>query len=78
METTMTYVPATHSFKSASQPHSAWSSLVATANPLAWLRLHRQRRELWAVLDFPDYLLKDIGLQRHQIVNEATKPFWRP
>jgi uncharacterized protein YjiS (DUF1127 family) len=36
----------------------------------------RQRRELMGLLDMPDYLLKDIGLQRHDITREGLKRFW--
>ena len=36
----------------------------------------KQRRELMGLLDMPDYLLKDIGLQRHEITREGLKRFW--
>jgi uncharacterized protein YjiS (DUF1127 family) len=36
-----------------------------------------ERRELNRVLGFPDYLLKDVGIQRHDIQREALKPLWR-
>jgi uncharacterized protein YjiS (DUF1127 family) len=36
----------------------------------------RHRRQLMSLLDLPDYLLKDIGLQRHQISREGLKWFW--
>jgi uncharacterized protein YjiS (DUF1127 family) len=36
----------------------------------------RQRRELRALLSQPDYLLKDIGVEKHQIMREVSKPFW--
>jgi uncharacterized protein YjiS (DUF1127 family) len=36
----------------------------------------QQRRELMGLLDLPDYLLKDIGLQRHDITREGLKQFW--
>jgi uncharacterized protein YjiS (DUF1127 family) len=29
-----------------------------------------------ALLDQPDYILKDIGLQRHEITREGLKRFW--
>ena len=73
MEMTMAHVFNTHA--PANRP--SWSALGALDSPLAWLRRWRQRRELWGVLGMPDYLLKDIGLQRHDIVQEAVKPFWR-
>lgn len=31
------------------------------------------RRQLRALLNMPDYLLKDIGLQRHEIMAEGFK-----
>jgi uncharacterized protein YjiS (DUF1127 family) len=43
-----------------------------------WMERRRQRRELQGILGLPDYLIKDIGLQRHQIAQEIVKPFWRP
>jgi uncharacterized protein YjiS (DUF1127 family) len=53
------------------QSHSA--SLLS---PLAWLRRFRERQELLALLDQPDYILKDIGLQRHEITQEGLKRIW--
>ena len=53
------------------------AAFAAVRAPLIWLKRHRQRRELWGVMGFPDYLLKDIGLQRDEIAREAIKPFWR-
>ncbi len=45
---------------------------------MTWIERRRQRRELMGLLNLPDYMLKDIGLQRHQIAREMVKPFWRP
>ena len=36
----------------------------------------RHRRQLMSLLDMPDYLLKDIGLQRHEITRHGLKWFW--
>jgi len=71
MEMTMSHVHNTH----ADMAHQAYAAVTA---PLVWLRRHRERRELEGVLDFPEYLLKDIGVQRSDIAREAVKPFWRP
>jgi uncharacterized protein YjiS (DUF1127 family) len=68
----------------ASKIHGRWiafpvlrKALSALVKPLVWLARRRQRRELMGVLGLPDYVLKDIGLQRHEITQEAFKPFWR-
>ena len=54
---------------------SGW--LLRTASLLARVAARiRQRRELMALLDQPDHLLKDIGLQRHDITREGLKRFW--
>ena len=37
----------------------------------------KARREFNRLLELPDYLLKDVGLQRQDIEREAFKPFWR-
>ena len=37
----------------------------------------KERRELNRLLSYPDYLLKDVGLQRHDIQREALQPLWR-
>jgi uncharacterized protein YjiS (DUF1127 family) len=29
-------------------------------------------------LDYPCYLLRDVGLRREDLMREAAKPFWRP
>ena len=37
----------------------------------------QERRELNRLLSFPDYLLKDVGVQRSDLQREALKPLWR-
>ena len=44
--------------------------------PLTWLRRIRDRRQLMRLMEQPEYLLKDVGLQRDQIVRESIKRFW--
>lgn len=41
-----------------------------------WLQQVRARRELMSLLDLPDYLLKDIGLQRDDIADLAARGPW--
>jgi uncharacterized protein YjiS (DUF1127 family) len=67
----MTHVYNTH----ASKALPIWLAVVSS--PLEWLERRRQRQELMGILGLPDYLIKDIGLQRHEITQEAVKPFWR-
>jgi len=45
----------------------------ALAAAYAWNRRRHERRTL-AELD--DHLLRDIGIDRHQALVEASKPFW--
>jgi uncharacterized protein YjiS (DUF1127 family) len=73
----MAHVHGSHGLRSPAGG-LATQAIAALASPLAWLERRRQRSELKGVLGLPDYLLKDIGLQRHEIVQEAFKPFWRP
>ncbi len=57
----------------------AWlaSSFEATVSlPVVWVRRVRQRRELMGLLGQPGHILKDVGLQRHDITREGLKPFW--
>lgn len=50
----------------------------AARRGLATLRLWRERaEERRRLAEFPDYLLKDMGLTRVQAQAEASKPFWR-
>jgi uncharacterized protein YjiS (DUF1127 family) len=49
---------------------------VVTGLPITWMRRIRARRELMRLLGQPDYLLKDIGLQRDVIAREGLKRFW--
>ena len=35
-----------------------------------------ERRELNRLLNMPDYQLKDIGLQRHDIQRKSMEPLW--
>lgn len=39
-----------------------------------WMERRRQRKTL-AGLD--DHMLRDIGLDRHQVLQETSKPFWQ-
>lgn len=41
------------------------------------VRRIRERRELNRILGFPDYLLKDIGVQRNDMQRKALDPLWR-
>ena len=41
------------------------------------VRRIQERRELNRLLSFPDYLLKDMGLQRNDMQREALKPLLR-
>ena len=54
----------------------AFGFSAAIVLPLVWLRRMRQRRELANLMGSPDYLMKDVGLQRDAISREALKPFW--
>ena len=40
----------------------------------AYREVARQRRQL---AQLPDYLLKDIGINRAEALEEAGKPFWK-
>lgn len=46
--------------------------------PMVWVQRARRRRELMSLLGQPDYLLKDVGLQRSDITREGLKRFWTP
>jgi uncharacterized protein YjiS (DUF1127 family) len=69
MEMTMTSVNPAHT----NLTHLAQR---AVAIPSEWLGRIRERRRLMGLLELPDYLLKDIGLQRHEIAREGLKHFW--
>jgi uncharacterized protein YjiS (DUF1127 family) len=69
MEMTMTSVNPAHT----NLTHLAQR---AVAVPSEWLTRIRERRRLMGLLQMPDYLLKDIGLQRHEIAREGLKHFW--
>ena len=36
----------------------------------------QRRRELNQLLSLPDYMLKDVGIQRDEIVRQSMKPLW--
>lgn len=43
-----------------------------------WLHRIRERRRLERIaLEYPSYLLRDVGLRREDLLREACKPFWR-
>jgi len=69
MENSMTGVNISHS--------GNFGRIVQLASALARVAIRiRQRRELMSLLNQPDYILKDIGLQRHEITREGLKRFW--
>ena len=72
----MTNVTITHI--ESIQPLAWLASLrVATVSlPMVWVKRVRQRRELMGLFGQPDHILKDVGLQRHEITREGLKPFW--
>jgi uncharacterized protein YjiS (DUF1127 family) len=39
-------------------------------------RRFRHRREMNRLLGMPDYILKDVGVQRSDIQREAVRPLW--
>ena len=55
--------------------------LASIGQPIALaariVRRIQERRELNRILSFPDYLLKDIGLQRNDVQRKALDPLWR-
>jgi len=57
--------------------HSGTWLRTVSRLPVAWVTRARNRRELDWLLGQPDYMLKDIGVPRDEIVREAIKPFWR-
>jgi uncharacterized protein YjiS (DUF1127 family) len=55
-----------------------WERLASPfALPFNWLSRAHRRRELMSLLGQPEHVLKDIGLQRDEIIREGLKPFWR-
>jgi uncharacterized protein YjiS (DUF1127 family) len=52
--------------------------LLAARLLAARLRLWQERRRTRLHLaQLPSYLLRDIGLERHDVLHESAKPFWR-
>ncbi|WP_127559570.1 DUF1127 domain-containing protein [Saccharospirillum alexandrii] len=39
-----------------------------------WYRNYKTRAQLARL---PDYILKDVGLKRADVIRETSKPFWR-
>lgn len=62
---------------------NSWANQVPAflGHPIAFagrvVRRIRERRELNRILSFPDYLLKDIGVQRNDMQRKAIDPLWR-
>ena len=55
---------------------SLFEQLGQVFSPFSLLRRYRERRELLGLLSQPDYILKDIGLQRDEISREGLKHIW--
>jgi uncharacterized protein YjiS (DUF1127 family) len=78
MEKRMTNWGMEMTMTSVNSAHTNLTRLAhrAAALPSEWLTRVRERRQLMGLLSLPDYLLKDIGLQRHEIAREGLKHFW--
>ena len=63
------------SHHTSSQISAVFGHPFAVAGRIA--RRIRERRELNRVLSFPDYLLKDMGVQRNDMQRKALDPLWR-
>lgn len=62
-------------------PHASNSVLLSVLGYPALVAVSiierlEQRRELNRLLSMPDYQLKDIGLQRHDIQRKSMEPLW--
>jgi len=60
-----------------SHSHDLASLAAILRLPLIWMKRIRDRRQLLQLLAQPDYLVRDIGLDRADITREGLKPFWR-
>lgn len=40
------------------------------------IRKRRNRKQLMRLAQWPEYLLRDIGLDRYEVIQEANRPFW--
>jgi uncharacterized protein YjiS (DUF1127 family) len=74
---------ALHGFRTTARPArrldislKGFSALIVSAvdTVLDWQDRARQRHNLLAM---DDHLLRDIGVSRADLENEAAKPFWR-
>jgi uncharacterized protein YjiS (DUF1127 family) len=66
----MSYVNVYH------KPLGRFTYLLELLSPGKWLNRIRARRELIRLLELPDYLLKDIGLQREEIASLHAQAHW--
>jgi uncharacterized protein YjiS (DUF1127 family) len=73
----MSHVSEIHGLMAPRTASRTATPIALLRKVLTWIERRRQRRELMGLLGMPDYMLKDIGLQRHQIAREMVKPFWR-
>ena len=60
-------------------PHAEHGKIPADFRSLlaVWAERRRRRSELIALLDQPDYILEDIGVDRRVVLRETSKPFWQ-
>ena len=60
--------------------HTSSHPLGLIAAPLRFVhgvaRRISHRREMNRLLGMPDYILKDVGVQRHDIQREAVRSLW--
>ena len=53
--------------------YSSWRGWALLNKWLRWSERSRQRADL---RDLNEHLLKDIGITRQQVLDEANRPFW--
>jgi uncharacterized protein YjiS (DUF1127 family) len=66
----MSYVTIDHNSR------GGFAHLHRFFSPARWLKQIQERRDLMRLRDLPDYLLKDIGLERDDIAGLAPRSYW--
>jgi uncharacterized protein YjiS (DUF1127 family) len=67
-------IPAVGQGRRPAAAQAATAVLAAALNAAGWWR---RRRQLQALCELDDHLLRDVGLTREDVARACTTPFWQ-
>lgn len=73
----ITHIEYTSSTQNVSKSHVLLGAQSVLSTLYQWADRAKKRRELRELLGSDNHIFSDIGLQRHDVAQEAFKRFWQ-